>query len=515
MQVFHGKIITCDKKNNVANYLVEKEGRIAYIGDRLPAQFEMIPPIELGGRVVVPAFVDTHMHYSAFSVLHKLYPIEEVSSNATILARLREYVESTKDPIIVGFGASEFAVSEGHLILKEQLDEVCQDRPVCIIKRDAHSAVINSVFVDMIRSKASTLRGYNDITGEMSQEAFMVVAEYVFNGLSTRRVIDSMVSTADFLASRGVGLFNSASGIGFIRDYDFDMERSVARGLDNGMKMEVSYQTTDLSKASKKDMKRVVFANLDGTFANRDAALNESYSTINNKGISYYADQEVEDFCRKANRAGYQIALHAKGDAAFDQATMAIAQALEDYPRFDHRHIIFHGSLPSKRGLEICAAYDIMLAVNPTILTYPDNVYDFMVKNLSKPRVERMNPLREARDMGVRICFQSGAPASDPDPIRWISDAVNNVNPDQSVSVHEALRMATYYGALSCFEEKESGTLEIGKCCDIVILDRDITEIPLDEIKDVTVSEMYLRGKIYSRSRAGAMTTMLRGMFPQ
>ena len=64
MQVFHGTILTCDEKNTVANYLVEREGRIAYIGETLPTQYEVVPPIELGNNVMIPAFVDTHLHYS-------------------------------------------------------------------------------------------------------------------------------------------------------------------------------------------------------------------------------------------------------------------------------------------------------------------------------------------------------------------------------------------------------------------------------------------------------------------
>ena len=66
MQVFHGTILTCDENNTVANYLVEREGRIAYIGTKLPTQYEVVPPIELGNSVLVPAFADTHLHYTFY-----------------------------------------------------------------------------------------------------------------------------------------------------------------------------------------------------------------------------------------------------------------------------------------------------------------------------------------------------------------------------------------------------------------------------------------------------------------
>ncbi len=515
MQVFHGTIITCDDNNTVANYLVEREGRIAYIGEKLPTQYEVVPPIELGNNVMIPAFVDTHMHYSGFSVLHKLFPINDTDSNAKILEQLKEYAATTKENIVVGFGATEFAVSEGHLILKEQMDDACPEKPALIIKHDAHSGVANTMFINAVYSKIENLRGFNKTTGELKQEAFLAACEFLTHGFSTKKVIDSMVETSDFLASRGIGLICSASGLGFIRDYDFDMERSVAKGLDNGMQIRAAYQTSNVDKISRKEMSRVVFANLDGTFANQDAALLDNYCTINNKGVSYFNDVDVQKFCINANRAGYQIALHAVGDAAFEQAINAIAMALEDYPRYDHRHIILHGSLPTEAALKTCAKYNIMISAQPSMLSHLDGVYEYVKEILSEDRAKGINPLKRINDMGIKVCFNSDAPASDPNPVMWIHDACNNKNPEQSVSVYEALRMATFNGAFSLFEEKERGSLEMGKSCDLTILDANPYEVPKEELKNINVAEMYLKGKPYQRSRMGSMATMLRGMFPQ
>ena len=515
MQVFHGTIITCDSENTIASYLVEREGRIAYIGNTLPSQYEVVPPSELGSNVALPAFVDTHTHYSGFSVLHRMFPINDTDSNARILEQIEEHAKTTKENIVVGFGATEFAVSEGYLILKEQLDKVCPDKPAIIIKHDAHSAVANSMFIEAVKSKIQNLRGFNPTTGELKQEAFLSSMEFVSHGLSTKKVIDSMVETSDFMASKGIGLICSASGLGFVRDYDFDMERSVAKGLDNGMQLRAAYQCSNVEKISKKDMFRVVFANLDGTFANQDAALIDDYANAKHKGVSYYDDVDVQKFCVNANRAGYQIALHAVGDAAFEQAVNAIAMALEDYPRYNHRHIILHGSLPTERCLKICSKYNIMISVRPWLLSHIEGADDFVKSMLSEQRYNSINPIKTITDMGIRVCFNSDAPASEPNPIMWIHDVCNNNNPKESVSVYDALRMATYNGAYSLFDENERGSLEMGKSCDLVILDGNPYEVPVEELKDLNVAELYLKGKPYQKSRTGSMATMLRGMFPQ
>ena len=75
--------------------------------------------------------------------------------------------------------------------------------------------------------------------------------------------------------------------------------------------------------------------------------------------------------------------------------------------------------------------------------------------------------------------------------------------------------MATYNGAFSLFDEKERGSLEMGKSCDLVIIDANPYEVPVEELKDINVAELYLKGKPYQKSRTGSMATMLRGMFPQ
>ena len=515
MQVFHGKIITCDKNNTVANYLVEREGRIAYIGDELPMQYEDIPPIELGNKACIPAFVDTHNHYSSFSIFHSIFPIPNTKSNASILEHLREYAKDSKENFIVGFGASEYGVEEKHLILKEQLDAICPDKPLLVIKKDGHSGVANSVLVEMMKSRAVNIRGYNAATGELTQESFSIAMEIANKNLSTKRVIEAMMDTFDFLAGRGIGVIHSASGLGFVRDYDFDMERSVAKGLDNGMQMRVAYQTDDVPKAVKKELNRIVYVDLDGTFDNRDAYLTEDYASVSNRGISFCSDEDLLKFCLEANRAGKQIALHAVGDAAFDQAAFALSAALEDYPRYDHRHMILHASLPTDRGLKICAKYGIMLSTSFNTLLNSEAEYSFLVEHLSEERVKNINPLKRCLDYGVEVCFNSDAPSTEPNPIMWIANACNHIDKEQSVDIKDALKMATYYGARACFDERERGTLEMGKRCDIVILDANPYEVPTEELYNLRVLQLYLGGKPYEHTRSGAMATMLRGMFPQ
>lgn len=512
MQVFHGNIITCDDRDTVASYLVEKEGRIAYIGDTLPSIYDMVPPVELDDKAMIPAFCDNFIHFSAFSVLRHIFPQIKAASNEAILLQLKEYVSTTRENIIACYGTDAFFVEEKHLIEKTQLDLVCSNKPLCILNYDARAAVANTVLIEMIRYKAATLQGFDAGSGYMRFEAFDAVMELVSKGISTSKVIKAMISGCDYLASQGIGFFNSAGGLGFTRDYDYDMEKALSKSMDNGMQMSLSYQTRSLLAAAKKDATRIVYPHIDGSLMAASALLNDQYTSGHTKGLAFTTEEELSSFCKDINRAEGQIFLYTEGDGAFDMAVAAVSSALEDYPRYDHRHII-HTALATASGLEICKKYNIILSVLPDMLDYPPGNRELLIQNISAYRVNGINPLSTIASLGIRICFDSAGPASEARPLMWISNLCNCKNKNEEITVNEALRMATFNGAYASFQEKERGSLEMGKSCDMVILSANPYELEKDKLKDLEVEELYLKGKAYQPLRTNPRTILLKGMF--
>ncbi len=136
-------------------------------------------------------------------------------------------------------------------------------------------------------------------------------------------------------------------GVGYKNDMDIDTLLQARYALPQYFK--VFFQTTDVDKVLRRGLRQIggcFRLALDGCFGSEDAALSEGYShDPANKGFLLYTQEEVNDFCIKANRAGLQIAMHAIGDAAVDQALTAYETALADSPRGDHRHIIIHADL--------------------------------------------------------------------------------------------------------------------------------------------------------------------------
>ena len=515
MKIYKGTVITCDEKNTVANYLAEDGGKILFVGYELPEEYKDFETVELGSRALIPSFADTHIHFASYATFHSGLNVMNARSNGEILEMIRDFVPRSKDKMILAFGASPYSVSDGRLISRSELDEVCPDKPFFMVKYDGHACVINTKLLEKVRKKVEHLRGYHDDSGEMNQEAFFAVSDYVTNSIPILKLVENMQRAADYMAEKGIGMIHTVSGVGFPMDLDVDMERWFGAGLKNGMQFRVFIQSLDVRKALKRKLPRIggcFETALDGCFGSRDAAMLAPYSGTDDRGVLYYSDERVTEFCKKANRAGLQIEMHAIGDAAFEQATKALKAALDDFPREDHRHTIIHACLPTEEGLKICRDYHIMLAMQSAFINWPQEPDEYLESILGE-RSAFLNPLRKIKDMGIIMSAGSDGPCNDPDPIQWIYKACNHSESEQSLSVAEALRMCTYNGYYQSFDEKERGSLEAGKIADMAILSENPFGVPTPELCRLKVEQLFLKGKPYEKVGGGPVGHILNGIF--
>ena len=124
----------------------------------------------------------------------------------------------------------------------------------------------------------------------------------------------------------------------------------------------------------------------------------------------------------------------------------------------------------------------------------------------------RLNPIRTFLESGITVSFGSDAPCTTPDPVSWIDRAVNNANEAEAVSVQDALRMCTYNGYWTTFDEKERGSLEEGKTADMVILSDDPYTVGKKDLKNIRVEKLILSGKDYESCRESVLKAVLRGL---
>lgn len=516
MKCFKGNIITVNQNNQVCKYLVENNGIIEYVGDNLPKRFQNIEVIDLENKALLPSFVDTHQHFASFSTFNAGLNVMEAGSNKEILEMIRNFVQKSRLGTLIAFGASPYSVEEHCLISREELDMVCPDREIMVVKYDGHACIINSKLLKKLDQKINTLRGYHPDTGEMNQEAFFEVSNYITNSLSIPDLFKNMQMAVDFMASKGIGCVHTVSGVGFTGNLDITIEKIFAKSLNNGFQIRVFPQSLNIKVATSRRIPRIggcFECALDGCFGSHDAALYDPYiDEIGGDGVLYYNNERIIDFCKKANQAGLQVEMHAIGDKAFDQACMALKAALDDFPRENHRHGIIHDCLPTQEGIEICKKYHIQMLVQSAFIDWKQEPNEYLKSILGSERVEKLNPIRTYKDEGIVISFGSDAPCTSPDPILWIDRAVNNENKNEAISVEDAVRMCTYNGYFATFDENERGSLEKGKIADMVILTDNPYTVSKEQIKNIKVEQLYLKGQTYKSCKENLLSTIVRGV---
>ena len=161
--------------------------------------------------------------------------------------------------------------------------------------------------------------------------------------------------------------------------------------------------------------------------------------------------------------------------------------------------------------IAVCERYHINLAVQTAFIDWPQEP-DCYLEQILGERAGRLNPIRTFCEHGLILSAGSDGPCTDPDPLLWMYKACNHSNPAESISVQQALRMCTYNGYYTTFDERERGSLEAGKIADMVLLDRNPYDIPKEELASVKVKQLYLRGQEYKKGNGGGAAQILRGM---
>jgi predicted amidohydrolase YtcJ len=499
MRVFqNAEFISCEDSNRVFKYLVEKDGNILFTGDQLPAEFSACESADLNGRCVVPAFGDTHIHFSSFAFFNAGLDCRDARDFHHLGEIIRAYLDrGKKEKVVLGFGCSAHTVAEKKLPDRHVLDRIT-DRPLMIVKYDGHAAVGNSALIAQMPAAILADPGFDKETGWFYLNAFYRAVNSITSSVSLPALFRNLIAGSDYLARRGIGLTHTAEGVGFPLDLDVDFMRFANRGLPQAFR--IFFQTMDVKKAQNRKLPRIggCFATaLDGCFGSEDAALRDPYT--NNpasRGTLFYPQKEVSDFVVRANRAGLQIAVHAIGDGAIDQALAAFEAAAKDSPRGDSRHIIIHADLMDEGLIERAAGLNLCIALQTPFLYWRQEPVEYLERILGR-RVENLIPLKSMLDAGIVLAGGSDGPCTLPDPIGGMFAACNHPNASQSVSVLDALRMHTINCARLSFDETKRGTLTGGKRADFVVLNANPLTTPAEKLNSLKVEALYLQGEKY------------------
>jgi predicted amidohydrolase YtcJ len=202
----------------------------------------------------------------------------------------------------------------------------------------------------------------------------------------------------------------------------------------------------------------------------------------------------LDEKAKTAHKHGNQLAIHAIGDYAIECVINSVQTALKEKPRKDHRHRIEHCEILTAGQIERIKELGIIPAMQPNFVGEWAGTSSMYDQRLGEERSRLNNPYRILLDEGITVAFGSdGMPFH---PIYGIWSAVNHGIKDARITLVEAIKCYTLNGAFASFEEDIKGSVEPGKLADITVIDRDLTELKPDGIRDAKVYMTIVNGKV-------------------
>jgi len=461
--------------------------------------------IDLGGKTVLPGFIDTHQHLEWTGQVLCSADLSPCRNLSELFDAIRQQQTTVgRGEWVLGYRLQDQSLQEKRMPTAAELDAVCADAPVAAIHTTMHFLSLNSMAMEILGLKAG-LDGVDTengrVTGVVRDPASVVIAMPQIDRLIPKETLVRGYELASRQALKnGITCLHCLEG----KDGEPEVARFFNQHYRNLPLHTVQWnQNRDVQSSLDLGLKRIggcIFA--DGAIDCYTAALFEPYcDQPDNYGTLTYTQEEMDSFITEAHRQGLQIAVHCEADRSIEQVLRAMEKALALYPRADHRHRIEHLEVPTYTQIERMAKAGIIASMQPAFFPYlmqGQHGQNWVAAMLGPSRLKRLHPYRTILDAGVIICGGSDSPVTPYDPLAGIQAAVCHPYGPERVSLTEALHMYTTSAAYSVFEEHERGCLKKGMKAEFIVLDRNPFEIPVAEIADINIERVFARGKLYT-----------------
>ncbi len=239
----------------------------------------------------------------------------------------------------------------------------------------------------------------------------------------------------------------------------------------------------------------------DGSAGGKTAAMRHPYKcSCGSIGIFIYSDGELNDWVAKYNELGYQLSIHAIGDAAIDQAVNAVEAANRKVPVAGRRHRVEHCGFTTPDQIAAMKRLGMIPAPQPIFIYEFGDLY---IEVLGEERPAQSYPMKDWVEAGLHPVASSDSPVSDFNPMKNLYEMVTRktdrgtvMGADQCISTEQAISAMTYNGAYGSFSEHVKGTLAPGMLADIAVFDRDLFAVAPEEILPALADITIIDGEI-------------------
>jgi predicted amidohydrolase YtcJ len=528
---FNGNILTLEKDEIVEAFCV-RDGRFAKAGskdDMLKLREGDEELVDLEGKTVVPGFNDSHMHFLNYAVFKSRVNLTEVTSIEEMIEKTRKYIADnniTEGEWVVSRGWNHNHFTDSRLPNRYDLDKISTQHPIFFSRVCGHIGVANSMALEISTVTEATENPDGGVIDKENGVPTGILREtamnFIFNNIPKMNKDDiKKVLKSAFIDALSCGLTtihsedmgtagNLKTLVEAYRELEAEGELPLRFVLQLNLTTKAAIEgASALGIKSRVGSDRLNIGLLklyqDGSLGGRTAAMEKPYEDTNTDGIIIYSQNELDELVFNAQKAGFQIAIHAIGDRAMRMILDSYEKIKKNYPDEDLRPIIIHCQFTNKTLLERFKELGVVANVQPSFVMTD---WPIVEKSVGKERAKESYNWKSMLDMNIPVTFSSDAPIESFNPILGIYAAVTRKDlkgtpsegfyKDQNLTVEEALKAFTLGSAYANFEENIKGSISEGKLADFVILSEDISKVNPDNIKDIKVINTYVGGeKVY------------------
>lgn len=547
-------------EGETAEAVVVKDGVIEYVGDAEgAAEYDDgdIETIDANGGSVLPGMVDGHMH-PAMSAMSYYFEVSlaDVFTVDDYIATVKAFVEENPDNEVYTGSGFMRSVFDSVGPTKEMLDEACADKPIIIQSGDGHSYWVNSKALEMAGITKDTEDPANGIivkdkeTGEPTgylKEAAMNLVDDILPKYTVDEYKEAITWLQGFLNERGVTTVYDGM-IPIDNENYWKAYEEMAEAGELTVKVRGAWhlapemgneeellalvdQGIEQSEGFTTDYFQVIgfkfFA--DQVLEEETAYMDEPYTSGNN-GMKTWDEDLMETLFTKIDAAGYQIHVHQIGDAAATYTLDVLEKVRETNGDNGNRHTFVHAQFIKDEDMKRMADLNVSAMIAPYWAVMDDYYWDLYVPSVGKERADNMYPEESLVKAGVNVGVHSDFFVSEPDwgwvlysavtrtlpqkifdlwydgmdltrttkpSTNYENYTIGVLNPaDERMTLDQIIKAATYGGAYSMYLEDETGTIEVGKKADLVILDIDVTSADIEDVANVQVMKTFSDGRL-------------------
>jgi predicted amidohydrolase YtcJ len=529
--IHNTRIYTADDSRWTAEAVAVGDGRILFVGSDSEAgrwRCGAARVMDLQGSVVYPGFTDSHQHLEGVGRRTRTLSLFGLPTLAATVARIEAWAATVPEGgWVLGRGWIEREWSDQQRFLnRHDVDPFTADKPLFMPRADGVSALVNSRALEL----AGVTRDTPDpVGGRFERDATGEPTGYVLaNAMQVFRDILPPETDAYLKENLRRGMQANAA-LGWTQTHDagmswrlVDLLRELHREGDMAHRVYVAVPIAEASTL----FERGAFASddgllelrgikvfIDGTLGSRGAALLENYADADHNGfMNRTTEAELMPVLHEALRGGYQVMTHVIGDRALRStlgwyAAARAAVPLEEWASADLRWRLEHAQIIPPEDQQRLVDMQVIPSMQPS---HAIGDLNFAPARLGEARLAYAYPWQQLLDRGLRILAGSDAPVEAGDPRIEFYAAITRKrldgsddegwHPEEAVSREDALRMFTLWPAWGAFQERERGSIEVGKYADFTVLDRDIMTVPPEQILDAeTVMTMVGGSVTYQR----------------